>query len=274
MAKGEFNNTESFLREKEIYCVSACARFSRIKEGGSGHIWYMKNGKKEISALLLHHNHSLFPIFNKKTDIPGPRFLNRFLGKVYIHAIQGIKEDAEILENLMEKQGYFALEHIDYNLMCLDGKPTHNFLKPDIPGLIFRLPMPGDKEDLIKLQAAYEKEDVIPKYGIFNAASSRYNFTRLLSREQLLLAELKGKVIGKINTSSQSFTRFQIGGVYVLPEYRGRGIAAKMTAFFLDDLISQGKGITLFVKKRNEPARAVYRKLGFKLISDYRINYY
>ena len=274
MSKGELNNTESFLRKREMYCVSACSRFSRIKDGGSGHVWYMKNGKNDISALLLHHRHSLFPIFNKKTNLPGPKFLNRFLGKVYIHAIQGIKEDVELLESLMEKQGYYALERIDYDLMCLNVKPSHNFLRPDIPGLIFRLPMPGDKEDLIQLQAAYEKEEVIPKNGIFNPASSRYSFNRLLNREQFLLAELKGKVIGKINTSSQSFTRFQIGGVYILPEYRGRGIAARMTALFLEDLLSQGKGITLFVKKRNAPARAVYRKLGFMAISDYRINYY
>jgi len=39
--------------------------------------------------------------------------LNRFFGKVPIHAIQGLRQDVELLESLMESQGYFASERID-----------------------------------------------------------------------------------------------------------------------------------------------------------------
>ena len=271
--KDELYKAEAFLRAQEEYCVGACARFLRIKES-KGHVWRLKSPEPEITALLLHHRQALFPVFNKKTDIPGPRFLNRFLGKVQIHAIQGLKEDAELLERLMESQRYYATERIDYDLMSLNEPPRLDKIKPASRGLVIRHPLPEDTEDLFKLQAAYEQEEVVPKTGAFDPASCRLNLSRLLSNEYILVAELDGQVIGKINTSSKSFTRYQIGGVYIRPDCRGRGIAAKMTAVFVQNLLTKAKGITLFVKKRNAPARAVYRKLGFRVLGDYRISYY
>jgi predicted GNAT family acetyltransferase len=81
-------------------------------------------------------------------------------------------------------------------------------------------------------------------------------------------------VVGKINTNAASFSRTQIGGVYVLPEYRGQGIAQRLTAVFAEDLIGRTGGITLFVKKKNPAAQAVYRRAGFTAVADYRISYY
>ena len=267
----ELYKAEAFLRAREEYCVSACSRFLRFREP-KGHIWRLTDSEPEIQALLLHHRQALFPVFNKKTSIPAPRFLSRFLGKIHIHAIQGLKEDAEHLEQLMETQGYYAAERIDYDLMSLNEPPRFD-IKPSLHGLVLRHPLPKDTEDLFKLQAAYEQEEVVPKTGVFDPASCRLNLSRIVSKEHILVAELNGQIIGKINTSSKSFTRYQIGGVYVRPDCRGQGIAAKMTAVFVQNLLAQGKGITLFVKKRNAPARAVYRKLGFKVLGDYRISY-
>jgi predicted GNAT family acetyltransferase len=47
-----------------------------------------------------------------------------------------------------------------------------------------------------------------------------------------------------------------------------------MTAAFAEALLAQGKGLSLFVKKRNAAACKVYRKIGFSSIADYRITYY
>jgi predicted GNAT family acetyltransferase len=78
----------------------------------------------------------------------------------------------------------------------------------------------------------------------------------------------------QFNINAQSFTRLQIGGVYVLPEWRGRGIATSMTAALIRKLQSRNKDFTLFVKKTNLPARMAYDSIGFTKIGDYRINYY
>jgi len=90
----------------------------------------------------------------------------------------------------------------------------------------------------------------------------------------MLVAELNGRLIGKINTNAATFARYQVGGVYVLPEYRGRGIARRMAVEFITSLTAQGRGISLFVKKSNPAARRVYQRIGFEILGDYRINYF
>ena len=273
--KNEFQKAESFLRARENYCVAASARFIDIQKS-NGHIWYLGSlhSADGISALLLYSRRTLFPIFNKNTEISSPDFLTSFLRKTPVHAIQGLKEDTELLETLLEKQGYFPEEHIDYHLMSIDNPPRPEAFMAGPVHLRLRKPAAGDEEALFELQSAYEKEEVLPKNAAFNPASTRLNLKHILSSEFIYIAELNGQVIGKINTSAESFTRFQIGGVYVRPDFRRRGIGLTMTAFFLGPLLARGKGITLFVKKQNAAARAVYRKAGFTTLADYRITYY
>jgi len=275
VSKDVNGEAETFLRKREKYCVAASSRFLKMNKS-HGHVWYLRNPGDEIIALLLHFSHSLFPVFNKSPHIPGPRFLNRFLGKVHIHAIQGLREDVELLELLMQEQGYFAAERIDYDLMSLDNAigPVPAAYKAGSAGLVLRPPKNEDKEFLVSLQAAYEQEEVLPENAVFNPVVSRYNLEHILSSERVLVAELDGQVVGKINTSAESFSRYQIGGVYVRPDCRGRGIGAKMITVFIQNLLARGKGITLFVKKRNAAAKAVYRKAGFSVLADYRICYF
>ena len=269
----DFYKAKEFLMKNEKLCVAACARYLSIKENG-GHVWRLDTLGSEITALLLHSRRTLLPVFGGNNGIPGPRFLRRFLGKTKIHAVQGLRKEAELLEALMEDQGYFAAEHIDYNLMSLDCAPEAAVCGTIPAGLILRKPAAGDEDDLYSLQAAYEKEEVLPRNSTFNPASCRLNLGRILSSEQILLAELKGRIVGKINTSAESFTRYQIGGVYVRPDCRGLGIGTRMTVSFSRALLSQGKGLTLFVKKRNAAAEKIYRRAGFNILADYRISYY
>ena len=266
---------ETYLRDRERFCVSASAHF--IKSGQNrkaAHIWRLSGPNNEISALLLHSHQILFPLFDKNPHVPGPRFLKRFLFKVHIHALQGLREDAEILETLMETQGYYATDHIDYALMSMDNGPRPEALKAGPANLVLRPPQQGDEEALFALQSVYEQEEVLPRNADFYAPACRLNLQHILSSERILVAELDGQVVAKINTSAQSFTRYQIGGVYVRPDCRGRGICTKMTAVFVRELLSQGRGVTLFVKKRNKAAIKAYHKVGLISLADYRITYY
>jgi GNAT superfamily N-acetyltransferase len=262
-----------FLEGREGRCVSACARFLHMK-GSRDHVWALRDDNESIKALLLHSRRSLYPIFNGNKDIPLPKFLNNFLLKVPIHAVQGLKPETEILEAAMESKGYHSAERIDYDLMALEDPPVSSCFRSGPVDLQLRPPIARDIDELFTLQAAYEQEEVLPKGAVFNAAASRANLERLLKTEQMLLACLDGRIVAKINTSAASFTRYQIGGVYVKPDCRGRGIAVRMAAVFLKGLINEGRGVTLFVKKENAAARAVYRHTGFTVRGDYRICYY
>jgi ribosomal protein S18 acetylase RimI-like enzyme len=269
---------ELFLRERERYCVSACSRF--LNPDSSDRLWAYSAGNKisqgsgQPAALLLYSRRILFPVFGGCLDIPSPKFLRRFLILKPIHAIQGLTEETAILEETALSLGKEKKEQFDYDLMSLDGQPVAVSPRSAAPSLCVFTPRLGELDELFPLQAAYEKEEVIPRGGKFYAESSRFSLERIIKEGQILAARVEGKIVGKIHCNAQSFTRFQIGGVYVHPDYRGLGIATAMTLAMVESLFVYGKGITLFVKKRNAAARAVYKKAGFVYTADYRISYY
>jgi ribosomal protein S18 acetylase RimI-like enzyme len=271
--KRETAEPELFLRRREPWCVGACGRFL-ARNLRKDQVWALRDGEGLLSALLLYSRRTLFPIFNGRPDIPLFHFIRRRFKTAPIHAVQGIREEALVLEDILADLGFAAVDNIDYDLMTLDTEPPEENFRAGPPGLILRRPGLKDLNGLFPLQRGYEQEEVLPRGANFNPVSCGLGLRRILEEEQILAAELDGRLVGKINTSSGSFTRCQIGGVYVHPEYRGRGIARRMTALFSRDLISQGWGITLFVKKKNAAARSVYRRIGFRPFADYRITYY
>ena len=267
----DFSKAECFLRSRENLCVGACSKFLNDR---FTHIWTYNDENNEVAALILHSRSSLFPVFSSIKAIPLPRFFGRFLHNSSIYSIQGKVKDVMILEKGMEDKGFIAADTIDYDLMTLDALPPVACFQKGPPHLIIRSPLQCDTEELFYLHSAYEKEEVIPKHGVFNPESSRKTLEHLLNGEKMLVAALGNKIIGKINTNAKSFTKYQIGGVYVLPEFRGQGIAKKMSAVFIRELINKNMEVNLFVKKRNAAASKLYKSLGFFNIGDYRINYY
>lgn len=55
----------------------------------------------------------------------------------------------------------------------------------------------------------------------------------------------------------------QISGVYTPPELRGRGIATRALAELCSRLLRRSRRLCLFVNTFNDPALALYRRLGF-----------
>jgi predicted GNAT family acetyltransferase len=206
--------------------------------------------------------------------VPPPRFLRGILGgRASLYSLQGRKDDALVMERALEGMGLYAAEKKDYDIMCIDRPPVSCHSTAPV-NLVIRKPVPQDLDALAELHAAYEKEEVLPSGAEFRPAASRLNIERIFAQEQMLVAELGGCLIGKINTNAVGFTRYQIGGVYVHPDYRGMGIAGRMTSEFVVSLAAQGRGVSLFVKKSNIAARRVYLRIGFEITGDYRIDYF
>jgi len=272
MKKQQAAQTESLLQSQERWCMNACNRYIN-RNPKEDNVWLLCDKAGEIFALMVHIKQSLLPVLCGQKNIPPPHFLRGLFGAVPIHSLQGKKEDVLITDAALEKIGLYAAEKIDYDLMCID-RPPENFHTGNLAGLIIRKPQSSDIDALAALQAAYEQEEVIPSAAEFNAAVSRLNTERIFSKEQMLVAELNGRLIGKINTNAAAFSRYQVGGVYVAPDYRGRGIARRMAGEFISGLVAQGRGISLFVKKSNPCARRVYQRIGFEIAGDYRISYY
>jgi predicted GNAT family acetyltransferase len=235
-------------------------------------MWTLGVKKGKPGALLFYMKRILYPLFNG--PVPAPRFMDRLLRKIPLHAVQGPGEDALILEGIIAGSGLRPAYSIDYDLMCLDREPAPESLRAGPPGLFFRRPEIRDLEALLPLQEAYEREEVLPEGAAFNPDVCRLNLRRILAEQRVISAELDGWTVAKVNTSASSFTRYQIGGVYVHPAYRGRGIARRLCAELARELLAEGKGLSLFVKKGNPAAHSVYQGLGFKTRDDYRISYY
>jgi ribosomal protein S18 acetylase RimI-like enzyme len=197
-----------------------------------------------------------------------------FLGKPPVHLVQGLLGETQLVEAALEDLGYHAAEQRDYDLMALEGPPETAGPGAFPRGLEIRRPDLADFEALYPLQAGYEAEEALPRGKVLDPAVCRLTLSNILSKEQSLIACLDNRVVGKINTNAVSFTRIQIGGVYVLPEYRGLGIGRRMTSVFAGELNARGWGLTLFVKKNNPAAQKIYRQVGFEKVGDYRISYY
>jgi ribosomal protein S18 acetylase RimI-like enzyme len=224
-----------------------------------------------VSGLIVQSGRTLFPVF---TENSGGKTILPFLSVDGLYAVQGIGGDVEFLEESLLRRGVRPKERVLYDMMVIDRAPSAASLGAGPPGLIIRQAGKGDMEALFQLQQGYEKEEVLQRDATFDPSVCRLNIERIAAHEQLLLAELGGQVCGKINTGAASPSFFQIGGVYVHPDYRGRGIASKMAAVFVQGLLGQGKTVSLFVKKRNAAARAAYARVGFASLGEYRISYY
>jgi ribosomal protein S18 acetylase RimI-like enzyme len=277
LGRGDERQAEQFLRSREYYGVSACAKF--IGKGLSqSQMWRLADPSSPsggiIQAMILRSGGILFPVLGNIRNIPPLHFLKGFLNKPPVHLVQGMLGDALLLEAALADLGCHATEQRDYDLMALDKAPEAEGPGAFPRGLDLRRPGFADFEALYPLQAGYEEEEVLPQGAAFNPAACRLALNKILSKEQSLIACLDKRVVGKINTNAASFTRVQIGGVYVLPEYRGLGIGRRMTAVFAGELIARGRGLSLFVKKNNPAAQKIYRRVGFEEAGNYRISYY
>ncbi|WP_461255175.1 GNAT family N-acetyltransferase [Treponema sp. R80B11-R83G3] len=269
--KRDFKLVEKLLKDNENNYVNACAKFIARNEVNTL-IWVLCT-KEKIQALLINSKSNILPVLCG-VKIPPLDLKKGFLPAKKIHSAQGLKNDVIILEGELGKNGWKAKEIIDYELMSLDSPPSNGKNLSNFSNLVLRTPVMTDIDAMAPLQAGYEKEEVLPKGSSFSPIASRLNLSNIIAKGQVLAAEIDGRLIGKINVSGVSFTRYQIGGVYVHPYFRGKGIGRLMAYEFISSLIAEGRGVTLFVRKTNTAARRLYLSLGFTAINDYRISYY
>ena len=78
-----------------------------------------------------------------------------------------------------------------------------------------------------------------------------------------------GEVVFKAEVGSQSPTVSQIQGVWVHPEWRGRGLGTAGTATLAAVVVGTGRTASLYVNDFNAVARATYDRIGFDEIGTF-----
>lgn len=120
-----------------------------------------------------------------------------------------------------------------------------------------------DAEQLLPLQTAYEKEELLLPEKQIPRYISLIIFEKMLKKETVFAAKSHKAFIGKAGTNAQGFFWNQIGGVYVKPEYRNLGIGTELIRILLNNFAAEKKNAALFVKETNDSALKVYLKAGF-----------
>jgi RimJ/RimL family protein N-acetyltransferase len=259
-----------FLRAREVTCVSACDRFLNANYLNDS-IWLFSRGGLTARAVLMYSKRTLFPVFDGLAAMPVPLFLKRFLLSIPVRAIHGLLKDVSLVEDALYPLHYQSIGRVDYYLMAYDAASPKCFVRT--PGLTLRPARESDYQALFEMQMSYEMEEVAINLKRYNPEMARFSLAHIFAQEDMLVAEYKGKLVGKINTNARSFTRKQLGGVYVKPPFRRMGVASSMIDAMAEKLTQEKTAISLYVRTTNRPALSVYKRAGFRTVADYRISY-
>lgn len=222
------------------------------------------------AAVLWTRSGTVFPVFDDTPDRGEAEALGRIFKGGSVDSFLGAEADVEALECILRAE---PRVRTPYRSMYLDPNPMAPPCPPPSPGAEARIVGPGDTAALFPLHSAYEREEVVTVIHRFDARASRAALDKILESEVVAVAELDGRAVATARTNARGFRTWQIGGVFVVPELRGRGWGRFVMNFLVGVLIQSGKAAGLFVKERNIPARTLYLSMGFRDVGPFRVDY-
>lgn len=220
------------------------------------------------------------------TDIPeetvlafGRFFLSEDLPYTELHAVAGIREHTLLFERVMSEAAHIRLDAaVDYYLMQCAKPCTDIFFQTAQATLNTTLSIErateNDLTELFPLQLDYENTEVAYEGRPINPAVCKLSLCARLTTEYIYKVSADGHIVAKAGTNAQGFHWFQIGGVYTLPAYRNKGLAAAAVAHLINTHSAEAHGFALFVKTANTAALRVYEKLGFEQCGLFRMSYW
>ncbi len=258
------------LLQNEALCVSASSRLRDHAEPFTAYI-NAPDGRDEVRECMLYTRHGLLlPVIPLGGE--DERDIKQILLGLSpaVHSVMGFGSWVRRIESLMPLPPTTGVE---YNLMTLEESGVTPPAAPLSSPVIHRA-SPADADALFPLQKGYEKEEVVINPHLFNELQCGRLLKKNLREEMIFFAEKDGKPVAKAGTNARGFGVDQIGGVYTAPEERGKGYAEAVMRVLLTFIFEEKHGACLFVKKKNAAANMLYKKLGFKTVGDFLINYY
>lgn len=220
----------------------------------------------------------LLPAFNPRETSDGDE---RFIAPLVrsrrdrLFSIIGTEERVRFIENFLDDA---PVDSERYRLFT-DERPSSIGESRGREGecgepLTIRAASPGDFQKLWPLERHYQMEEVIRSGREVSEYRLRELFRAALKRQSIYMAIRDGEAVGKAGTNARGFTYDQVGGVFVTPKYRRRGIAAELMRVLLNAIHRGGRGACLFVKESNSAALNLYRGLGLGDRGGFRISYW
>jgi predicted GNAT family acetyltransferase len=139
------------------------------------------------------------------------------------------------------------------------------------PDRLVRRVRPGELDVLFPASIAMFTEEVgVSPLGADGGAAYRARVHELITAGRSFARIENGQVVFKAEIGAVTPLACQVQGVWVRPELRGRGLAeAGMAAVVAEALRTVAPVVSLYVNDFNLPARAAYRRVGFREIATF-----
>ena len=155
---------------------------------------------------------------------------------------------------------------IEHYIMELDPA---NFIMPQIPDRLKIKILRGSPRQLLPLfplQKCYERQEVLLNPDVQDTMETFRWLKSILTREICFYAKRGFRYVSKSNTNAKGFDHIQIGGVFTVERFRYQSYAFHTVAALCRHIIKEEHRIpSLFVRRDNENAIRLYRKLGFEI---------
>jgi len=282
----------AFVRQHEYRCIDLAEQLRlclypdyapRYKKAAA--IYACPQPQKICCGVLLFSTYGL--LFHCiDTDMPeetvlafGRFFLSEDFPYKELHAVAGIREHTLLFEQVISEIAHIRLDAaVDYYLMQCAKPCTDTFFQTAQAKLNTALSIErateNDLIELFPLQLDYENTEVAYEGRPINPAVCKLSLRARLTTEYIYKVSADGHIVAKAGTNAQGFHWFQIGGVYTLPAYRNKGLAAAAVAHLINIHSAEAHGFALFVKTANTAALRVYEKLGFEQCGLFRMSYW
>ncbi len=227
---------------------------------------------KITGAILQNVNGVYYPVLHpSRPDIERQAVAMLLRGSRRIFSILGRAPDVLALEAVFPRS---ASQQLDYHLMSQSTPPPEVAL-PRLPrGMTVREVGEEATRYLFDIQKRYEIEEVLLPGNTFSPSATFDHLRRTLREQIVLVAEVDGTPIGKVNTNARGIFYDQVGGMYTERRVRSRGVGSALMLRLLQRIAAEHKSAALFVKKNNAAALRLYQGIGFAIEDEFRISYY
>ena len=135
-----------------------------------------------------------------------------------------------------------------------------------------RFAEPRELQRLIELNRAFQLE----YFGSLTEAEEELGRMAEMRMERagIAVAEADGQIVSKAESVVRTSRAALIGGVYTVPEHRGKGLSFACMSLLCEEILKSIGKACLNVSTENVPAQHVYRGLGFKRFCDYRMAHF
>lgn len=201
-----------------------------------------------------------------------------FLSDLEIFCVSGEYEGTLFINSILRRAGKILLELREYILMENDFSNSACLELEDRIDVFVKKCSLEDKNFLIELERKYRLEEVVINQKEEDDKIIHFVLSKALTTQCIFCAMKieNGKLfaVAKAGTNAQGKNYFQLGGVFCREEFRNRRIAFFVIQHLLQFIHSCKKKASLFVKVKNEPAKKLYKNLGFTETGKYGISYF